>query len=121
VPREFNRSQRVSSQIQRELAIILQSGVKDPRLGFVTVSDVDLSQDLSVAKVYFTVLNADASVVNDNLTILNQSIPFIRRELGRRLRMRNCPEIRFLFDDSVERGMRIAELISDNNSDNDIG
>ena len=90
-------------------------------MGFVTVSDVALSHDLSVAKVYFTVLNADAAAVNDNLVILNQSIPYIRRELGRRLRMRNCPEIRFLFDDSVERGMRIAELISNNKSGNDIG
>ncbi len=116
MPREFSRSQRVASQIQRELAIILQSGVKDPRLGFVTVSDVDLSRDLSVAKVYFTVLNADVDNIKKNLAILVQSTPYIRRELGRRLRMRNCPEIRFLFDDSVERGMRVAELISDTNS-----
>lgn len=120
MPREFNRSQRVSSQIQRELASILQSDIKDPRLGFVTISEVELSRDLAVAKVFFTVLNTDAQGIQDNLSILTHSTSYIRRELAKRLRLRHCPELRFTYDDSVDRGIRLAELMTDSGADNDV-
>ncbi len=120
MPREFNRSQRVSSQIQRELASILQSDIKDPRLGFVTVSEVELSRDLAVAKVFFTVLNADAQGIRDNLSVLTHSISYIRRELAKRLRTRHCPELRFIYDDSIDRGIRLAQLMSDSTAGDDV-
>ena len=121
MPKEFSRSQRVSSQIQRELASILQSEVKDPRLGFVTISEVKVSRDLAIAKVYFTVLNADTRGIEDNLAILTHSMPYVRRELAKRLRLRNCPELRYVYDDSVDRGIRLDKLMSDLDGKPDAG
>lgn len=120
MPREFNRSQRVSSQIQRELASIFQSDIKDPRLGFITISEVVLSRDLTVAKVFFTVLNADAQEIQDNLSVLTHSTSYVRRELAKRLRLRNCPELRFIYDDSIDRGIRLAQLMADSGADDDV-
>ena len=120
MPREFNRSQRVSSQIQRELASILQSDIKDPRLGFVTISEVVLSRDLAVAKVFFTVLNADAQGIQDSLSVLTHSTSYVRHELAKRLQLRNCPQLRFIYDDSVDRGIRLTKLMSDSDADNDV-
>lgn len=112
MPREFSRSQRVASQMQKELAIIFQSEVKDPRLGFVTVNEVDLTRDLSVAKVYFTILGKGRDQVEENREIMDRSIPFIRRALGKRMRIRVLPELRFIHDDSVESGMQIDRLLN---------
>ena len=112
MPREFARNQRVASQIRRELAFILQTELKDPRLGFMTVSGVDLTRDLSVAKVYFTILGKGHDQVEKNRNIIDQSIPFIRRQLGKRMRMRVLPELRFIHDTSIEKGMRIEELLN---------
>lgn len=111
MPREFNRSQRVASQMQKELALIFQSEIKDPRLGFITINEVDLSRDLAVAKVYFTVLGKGHDQIEDNRDIIDHSIPFIRRTLGNRMRIRALPELRFIHDDSVENGMRIDQLL----------
>ncbi|MCI0667546.1 MAG: 30S ribosome-binding factor RbfA [Methylococcaceae bacterium] len=111
MPREFSRSQRVASQMQRELAIILQSEIKDPRLGFITVNEVELSRDLSVAKVYFTVLGKAHDQVEQDREIFARSIPFIRRELGKRMRIRVLPELRFIHDESIDQGMRIDRLL----------
>jgi ribosome-binding factor A len=110
--REFGRSARVSSQIQKQLALILQRGIKDPRLGFVTVNEVIISKDLAVAKVYITVLNADKQGKLDNVVWLNESAPAIRSELAGNMRLRHVPELRFYYDDSFDIGMRVAELLS---------
>ncbi|MGH8547940.1 MAG: 30S ribosome-binding factor RbfA, partial [Methylococcales bacterium] len=113
MPREFNRSQRVASQMQRELAMILQSEIKDPRLGFITVNEVELSRDLSVARVYFTVLGKARDQVEKDRAILDRSIPFIRRALGKRMRIRVLPELRFIHDESIDQGMRIDRLLQE--------
>ena len=109
--REFGRSARVSSQIQKELALILQRGVDDPRLGFITVNEVNVSKDLAVAKVYVTVLNVDDKGKKDNVNWLNQSAPAIRSSLAKQMRMRHIPELRFYYDDSFDIGMRVSELL----------
>lgn len=111
MPREFTRADRVSSQIQRVLAELIQYTIKDPRLGFVTVNDVEVSRDLSVAKVYISVLNAEKSERQNNLDILIHAGAFLRRELSRQLRMRAVPELRFMYDDSIERGMRMDRIL----------
>ena len=111
--REFGRSARVSSQIQKQLALILQRGIKDPRLGFVTVNEVIISKDLAVAKVYITVLNVDEQGKSDNVIWLNESAPAIRSELAGNMRLRHVPELRFYYDDSFDIGMRVAELLSE--------
>lgn len=109
--REFGRSARVSSQIQKELAVILQRGIKDPRLGFVTVNEVSVTKDLSVAKVYVTLLNADKSAIKNNIAILNEASPYLRSEVGKRMKMRSIPELRFYYDDSLDTGLRMDALL----------
>lgn len=111
MPKEFGRSQRVASEMQKELATILQREVHDPRLGFVTVNEVVLSKDLAVAKIYVTVLNADESGKQANVDALNEMAPFIRHELAKRMRLRHISELHFRYDSSFDTGMRVAELL----------
>ncbi|BCG62970.1 MAG: ribosome-binding factor A [Methyloprofundus sp.] len=117
--REFSRSARVASQMQKELALILQQGIKDPRIGFVTVNEVELSKDLATAKIYITVLGADEQGQKDNLGWLNDAVPYIRSEMGHRMRLRSVPYIKFYYDNSFETGMRVSELLSDSPSKSD--
>ncbi|NOQ62991.1 MAG: 30S ribosome-binding factor RbfA [Methyloprofundus sp.] len=111
--REFKRSSRVASQMQKELAVILQQGMKDPRIGFITVNEVELSKDLATAKVYITALGADEKGQKDNLGWLNDAAPFIRSEMGKRMRLRSVPYIKFYYDTSFETGMRVSELLAE--------
>ncbi|PPD31486.1 MAG: ribosome-binding factor A [Methylomonas sp.] len=113
MPKEFGRSQRVASQMQKELASILQREVHDPRVGFVTVNEVVLSKDLAVAKIYITVLNADEAGKKTNVTALNEIAPFIRHELAKRMRLRHISELHFIYDHSFDTGMRVSELLHD--------
>lgn len=110
MPREFSRSDRVASQIQREMAEILRTHIKDPMLGMITVSDVELSRDLSVAKLYVSFL-AGKLPVKEAVKRLMQDVPELRRELGKRIRIRVLPELRFAYDDSIERGMHMDALL----------
>ena len=111
MPKEFGRSQRVASQMQKELATILQREVHDPRIGFVTVNEVTLTRDLAIAKIYVTVLNADDAGKQRNIQALNEIAPFIRHELARRMRLRHISELHFIYDHSFDTGMRVAELL----------
>ncbi len=111
--REFGRSARVSSQIQKELALILQRSFKDPRLGFVTVNEVVVSRDLAVAKIYVTVLNADRQSIQENIVILNEAAPWLRKEVAARMKMRHIPEMRFYYDDSIDTAMRVEALLKE--------
>lgn len=109
MPREFKRSERVSGQLRRELAQLIQSEVKDPALGLVSVSDVEVSRDLSHARVYITVF--DPATAANSLRALKRASGFLRSRLGQELRMRNIPQLHFSHDDSVERGQHMDELI----------
>ena len=113
MPAEFNRAQRLGEQIKRDLALLIQRELKDPRIGMVTVNFVELSKDLSYADVNVTVLvpgDVDEKIV-ESLAILNEASVFLRTELGRGLRVRKVPHLRFHYDDSLKRGARINELI----------
>lgn len=110
MPREFARHQRLGAQIMRTLSELLRYEVKDPRLQEVSLTAVDLSRDLSLAKVYFSLLNPDDSA-EDALEGLEQAAGFLRAKLGRALSVRHVPELRFAHDDSAEHGMKISELI----------
>ncbi len=113
MPREFGRNDRVASQIQRELAGILQREIKDPRLGFISVTAVKVTRDLSVAKVYVTSIEQKgASDRSTLLGTLGKAAPFIRHELGARMRIRNIPKLRFVYDESIEQGRRISMLLN---------
>jgi ribosome-binding factor A len=115
MPKEFGRSARVSSQLQKELALVLQRDLKDPRLGLITVNEVVMTKDLAVAKIYVTVLNVDEQGKRDNVKLLNQLAPHIRHDLAKRMRLRHISELRFFYDDSFDTGMRVAQLLSEVN------
>jgi ribosome-binding factor A len=106
----YKRAERVSDQMKQEIADILMRKIKDPRIGFVTVTDVDVADDLRNAKVFVSVYGSDKA---STLKGLESASPFIRSELGRRMRMKFVPEILFRYDDSVERGAHINELLHD--------
>jgi ribosome-binding factor A len=104
----YKRAERVSDQMKQEIADILMRKIKDPRIGFVTVTDVEVADDLRNAKVFVSVYGADTATT---LKGLESASPFIRSELGRRMRMKFVPELLFRYDDSVERGAHIMELL----------
>lgn len=113
---EFSRVDRVAELLQRELAGIIQKEVKDPRLqGFVTVSAVKVSKDLSYAKVYFTVFNGDPAKAQ---MVLNNAASYLRTVLAKSLTFRIVPQLKFVHDVSLEYGNRLSRLIDEvNNSD----
>lgn len=111
MPREFFRSDRVAAQFQRELADLLRTEIKDPSLGMVTLSDVEVTRDMSLIKAYVSFLGA-AETPQKCVKALNQHAPRLRRALSGRIRMRVMPELRFLYDDSIERGTRIDKLLN---------
>ena len=110
MPKEFSRTLRVGEQLQRELAVLIQQEVKDPRVGMVTVSAVEVSKDLSHAKVFVTIL-ASSGDAQDSVKALNHAASYLRRELGRRIALRTVPALHFVYDTSVERGARLSSLI----------
>ena len=111
MPREFNRTRRVAEQLQRELAQLIRDEVKDPRLGMVTVVDVEVSRDLSHAKVFVTLLAGDEEARMTSVAILNDAAGMLRRFLGRRLRLRTIPQLHFHYDQSIEKGAELSALI----------
>ena len=106
------RVHRVGDQIQRELADLLKNEVKDPRVGQVTITGVDVSGDLSHATVRFSSL-AGKEASNDATKALARTAGFLRSELSRRLNLYSVPELRFVYDDSIESGMRMSKLIDE--------
>lgn len=112
----FSRSDRISEQIRRELADLLRYHLRDPRiaakLALVTVTDVEVSVDYAHAKVFYTSMAGDdANAILDKG--LKCSAGFLRRELGRRIRLHQIPELHFVYDDSIERGARLSRLIDE--------
>jgi ribosome-binding factor A len=106
------RLRRVADQIQRELSGLLRSELKDPRVGMITLTGVEVSPDLAHAKVFFTTLG-DAEALVRTEAGLKRAGGFLRAELGHRLKLRVTPEIRFVYDGSVEHGVRLSKLIDD--------
>ncbi|MDX1508765.1 MAG: 30S ribosome-binding factor RbfA [Woeseiaceae bacterium] len=108
--REFSRHQRLGNQIQRTLSELLRFETKDPRLADVSLTAVDLSRDLSVAKVYFSLLDPDTDPSEAEQGLI-KAAGFLRRKLGQALTIRHVPELRFQHDDSAEQAVRISKLI----------
>lgn len=107
----YKRSQRLSVLLKEEVADIIMNKIKDPRLGFITVTDLELSDDLRNAKVFISVLKAEDRV--QSLQILNEAKGFVRGEIAKRLRIKIIPTFEFVFDESIERGFRIDELLKE--------
>ena len=106
------RSARIADQIQRSLAELIRMELRDPRVGLVTLTGVELSGDQSHAKVFFTVLGSPAQV-EEAAAGLGRAAGFLRSELAHRLTTRKVPELHFEYDESVERGVRLSRLIDD--------
>lgn len=104
------RSARIADQIQRSLAELIRTEVRDPRVGMVTLTGVELSRDQSHAKVFFTVLGPPAAGA-EALEGLARAAGFLRSQLSHELTTRKVPELHFAYDESVERGVRLSQLI----------
>ena len=109
--KSFTRTDRVSAQLRKELAVLVHAAVRDHALPSVSVSDVETTKDLDVATVYVTTLLADDAKVATKA--LNELAKEFRRELSRTLSIRRVPELRFKYDDSVDKGERIESLLRD--------
>jgi ribosome-binding factor A len=106
------RTARIADQIQRELAEVIRLELRDPRVRMVTLTGIELSRDQSHAKVFFTVLGAEAEV-RETLEGLQRAAGFLRTSLAHRLSTRKVPELHFEYDESVERGVRLSRLIDE--------
>lgn len=112
--REFKRTDRVADQLQKELAVLIQREVKDPRLGMITVSGVEVSRDLGYADVYVTLLGEqEGERIKENLQVLKHAAGFLRSQIAKRIKLRHVPELRFHYDESVVRGQQLSSLIDE--------
>jgi ribosome-binding factor A len=111
MPREFKRSERVAGQLRRDLAQLIQMELSDPEIGFISISDVEVSRDISHAKVYVTVFETEKA--ESTIQALKRAASFLRRRLGQVMRIRSVPELHFEHDASVETGQRMDELIAE--------
>lgn len=110
------RAQRVAESIHHEISNLLIKGLKDPRIGFVTITSVDVTPDLRQAKVYFTLMGSQEGRQQTQAG-LDSSASYIRQQLGKVLRLRYIPEIHFVYDASVDYGQHIERLLSEVKSD----
>ncbi|MEH6584973.1 MAG: 30S ribosome-binding factor RbfA [Halioglobus sp.] len=121
--KEYSRTQRVADFLQRELAAVIQHEVRDPRVGMVSITGVDVSRDMGHAKVYYTSMGTDSTEEASECTeALNKAAGFLRSQVSRDSSMRMVPQLRFYFDASVGRGRDLEDLIRKAaDSDRDLG
>jgi ribosome-binding factor A len=126
VPREFSRGRRVADHIQKELAVLIQQEVKDPRLGLITINEVKVSRDLGFADVYFTSFSSDTFRASESLDedaeseernsispaeVLENAAGFLRSRLAKSLSTRTTPKLRFHYDHTIEQGAKMTQAI----------
>ena len=111
MPREFSRGQRVGDLIQKELALLIQQEIKDPRLGMVTITEAKVSRDLAFADVYFTMLPEENSELG--VEVLTQASGFLRSQLAKILSTRTTPKLRFHYDNAIANGARMNQAINE--------
>lgn len=110
MPKDFTRTQRLGEQIRRELSVLVQNEVKDPRVAMVSFTAIKLSRDLSHATVYCTVMNKDDKT--ETIQALNRASGFLRKKLAAEINARIVPALKFVYDESLERGTHLTELIN---------
>jgi ribosome-binding factor A len=106
----YSRADRVADLLKEEISQMLCTEVKDPHIGFITITDVEVSKDLQLAKVFYTILG-DERQLSESSDALQRVSPFIKRQLGKRLRMRFIPDILFRYDHSLDYGSKIDTLL----------
>ncbi|SCX86825.1 ribosome-binding factor A [Nitrosospira sp. Nl5] len=112
MPKDYSRALRIADQIQRELADLIRNELKDPRIGMITLTGVEVSHDYAHAKVFYTTLRSES----DNFLTgkgLEHAAGFLRSHLSHRLKLRVIPQLHFIYDESIERGMRLSQLIDE--------
>lgn len=120
MPREFKRADRVADFVRRELAVLLQQELRDPRARGAVINDVVVSRDISQAKVYVTFLEAaDAEQAEQAIDVLNGAAGFLRSQLAKASEMRSTPKLRFYYDQSVRDGEHLTRLIDEAVGDSD--
>lgn len=113
---EYPRSYRVGELILKNISEIISRGLKDPRIGFVTLTAVDVTPDLRYAKVFYTVIGSEKERA-DSVVGIEKATPYIRRQLASKLTMRHTPELTFVYDESIEYGNRIDSILKDINNE----
>lgn len=126
MPREFSRGRRVADHIQKELAVLIQQEVKDPRLGLITINEVKVSRDLGFADVYFTSFTSNTFSANESIgedaetegqnsispaEVLENAAGFLRSRLAKSLSTRTTPKLRFHYDHTIEQGAKMTQAI----------
>lgn len=111
--KDFPRSRRMAEQIKRELDEVIREDVDDPRVGSVTVSEVQVSRDLGQARIYVSVLGAEAEQVQACVEVLNKAHGFLRTRVAKRIRSKRMPQLRFFHDTAFDRAARLNNLISE--------
>ncbi|MFQ3244813.1 MAG: ribosome-binding factor A [Arenicella sp.] len=111
MPKEYARSERVAQIITRQLAMILRTQVKDPRVSSLTITDVEVTKDLRQAKVFVTSMFEDTLEIKDTMDALERANGFLRRALAAVIDMRHCPNLIFSYDNSISEGARMSALI----------
>lgn len=110
------RGLRVADQIQRDLSEIIAYELKDPRVGMVTISEVQVTPDYAHAKIFFTTLADDPAAIQNTVSALGKAASFLRMQLGRRLKIHTLPELHFVHDTSTVRGIEMSRLIAEANA-----
>jgi len=109
MPKESSRGRKIGDLIQRELAVLVQREIKDPRIGMVTINEATVSRDLAFADVYFTVLPSENTEIVEE--VLNEASGFLRSQLAKVLSTRTTPKLRFHYDNTIESGARMNKAI----------
>jgi ribosome-binding factor A len=115
-----SRPDRVADQIRAEIADLVARELHDPGIGFLTITHVKVTPDLQSARVYYTTLG-DSKARRESERALERATPFLRRQIGRRLRLKRVPELEFFFDEAVERGDRIEQILKNLNEERERG
>ncbi|TNF98372.1 MAG: 30S ribosome-binding factor RbfA [Gammaproteobacteria bacterium] len=111
MPREFSRTRRVEEQLRRELAELIRTHIKEPDLAMFSLAEIRVSSDLSHARIYVTFLEDDPEIIQRSLDILEHASGRLRGLLGKRMRIRMVPQLEFKYDDLIQQGTALSNLI----------
>lgn len=106
----MNRIKKLAVDIKREISFIINTRIKDPRIGFITITDARLSADGKYLDVYLSIMGK-RSETDKSLEALKKCSGFIKKNLSERIKLKNVPELKFIYDDSIDRGMKITEIL----------
>jgi len=113
MPREFSRTRRVEEQLRRDLAELIRHDIKEPGLGMISITEIKVSPDLAHAQIYTTILQDDTDIIEHSMQTLQDYAGRLRSLLGKRMRIRRVPELVFIYDDLIQRGTALNQVIEE--------